>query len=176
MLIEAVLAQTPNSGEGLKRLVYRVQQWDPAFAEYVTELQQSKPVVVTGDLNCAHHPIDIAHPKTNKKSPGFTEVRPMRGAQLYCTDWPPRRLAVPAHTRLVECRKRGTALERIWTTAGWWMPGGGSGRTMSATPTGTCGRASGQRTSAGGWTTSWSAHAHDTLSRPYFLLACQPAE
>ena len=81
MLIKAVLVQTPNSGEGLKRLVYRVQQWDPAFAQYVAELQQSKPVVVTGDLNCAHHPIDIANPKTNKKSPGFTEVRPMRCAQ-----------------------------------------------------------------------------------------------
>lgn len=67
--------QTPNAGEGLKRLDYRVQSWDRAFAEFIQELQQSKPVVITGDLNCAHQNIDIHSPGTNTKTAGFTDVR-----------------------------------------------------------------------------------------------------
>ncbi|KAK9818714.1 hypothetical protein WJX74_001265 [Apatococcus lobatus] len=64
---------TPNAGEGLKRLDYRIKQWDVKFAEYVAKLSKTKPVVCCGDLNCAHHPIDIHSPKTNKKSAGFTQ-------------------------------------------------------------------------------------------------------
>ncbi|KAG2450155.1 hypothetical protein HYH02_000257 [Chlamydomonas schloesseri] len=63
----------PNSGEGLKRLDYRVGRWDGAFAAFLRGLQaRGKPVVVTGDLNCAHKEIDIHAPKTNLKSAGFT--------------------------------------------------------------------------------------------------------
>ncbi len=32
-----------------------------------------KPVVVAGDLNCAHQPIDIHDPKRNLRSAGFTQ-------------------------------------------------------------------------------------------------------
>lgn len=35
---------------------------------------QRKPVVLAGDLNCAHQEIDIARPKTNLRSAGFTQV------------------------------------------------------------------------------------------------------
>ncbi|PRW45261.1 apurinic endonuclease-redox [Chlorella sorokiniana] len=62
----------PNSGEGLKRLDYRVQQWDKEFAAYLQGLQQRKPVVLTGDLNVAPTDIDIHNPKGNLKSAGFT--------------------------------------------------------------------------------------------------------
>ncbi|KAG2442710.1 hypothetical protein HXX76_002793 [Chlamydomonas incerta] len=63
----------PNSGEGLKRLDYRVGRWDGAFAAFLRGLQaRGKPVVVTGDLNCAHKEIDIHSPKTNLRSAGFT--------------------------------------------------------------------------------------------------------
>lgn len=55
-------------------VIVKVQKWDPAFAEFVSELQAKKPVVVTGDLNCAHNLMDIHSPWTNKKSPGFSEV------------------------------------------------------------------------------------------------------
>ena len=51
-----------------------MQKWDPAFAEYISELDKRKPVVITGDLNCAHKAIDVHSPWTNKKTPGFTEV------------------------------------------------------------------------------------------------------
>lgn len=64
----------PNSGDGLKRLDYRLQQWDIHFAEYLQQLAARKPVVLTGDLNCCHQEIDIHAPKKNLKSAGFTLV------------------------------------------------------------------------------------------------------
>lgn len=64
----------PNSSDGLKRLDYRVGSWDKALAAYVAKLQQTKPVVLTGDLNCAHQEIDIHDPKRNLRSAGFTQV------------------------------------------------------------------------------------------------------
>ncbi|GKV50034.1 hypothetical protein SLEP1_g56749 [Rubroshorea leprosula] len=36
------------------------------------ELEKSKPVILTGDLNCAHEEIDIHDPTGNKRSAGFT--------------------------------------------------------------------------------------------------------
>ncbi|CAL5356532.1 unnamed protein product [Camellia sinensis] len=65
-------AYVPNSGDGLKRLSYRVTEWDPSLSNYMTELEKSKPVILTGDLNCAHEEIDIYDPAGNKRSAGFT--------------------------------------------------------------------------------------------------------
>jgi exodeoxyribonuclease III len=68
-----VTVYTPNSGSELKRLDYR-QQWDADFLSHLLQLQQSKPVVVCGDLNVAHKAIDLARPKANyNKSAGFTQ-------------------------------------------------------------------------------------------------------
>lgn len=63
----------PNSGDGLRRLAYRITEWDPSLGNYMKELEKSKPVVLTGDLNCAHEEIDIYNPAGNKRSAGFTE-------------------------------------------------------------------------------------------------------
>lgn len=67
-----VTSYTPNSGQGLKRLDYR-QTWDKDFREYLKKLDESKPVVLCGDLNVAHKEIDLANPKTNTKTAGFTK-------------------------------------------------------------------------------------------------------
>ncbi len=63
---------TPNAQEELKRLPYRLQ-WDEAFRKHLKKLEKSKPVVVCGDLNVAHEEIDIARPKENRRSPGFSD-------------------------------------------------------------------------------------------------------
>lgn len=63
---------TPNAGDGLKRLPER-QIWDQKYAEYLHELDQSKPVIACGDFNVAHKEIDLANPKTNHMSAGFTD-------------------------------------------------------------------------------------------------------
>ena len=64
-----------RAGSELKRLDYRVGQWDRDLAKYVTGLKARKPVLLCGDLNCAHKEIDIHSPKTNLRSAGFTVVR-----------------------------------------------------------------------------------------------------
>ena len=62
----------PNSGEGLKRLDYRIT-WDDAFREYVRGLAGKKSVIICGDLNVAHHEIDLKNPETNRLNAGFTD-------------------------------------------------------------------------------------------------------
>ncbi len=68
-----VTVYTPNSGNELKRLSYR-QQWDQDFLNYLMRLEETKPVIVCGDLNVAHRDIDLARPKANyNKSAGFMQ-------------------------------------------------------------------------------------------------------
>ena len=64
---------TPNSKNALERLELRRKLWDPEFLKYLKELERNKPVVVCGDFNAAHEEIDIARPKTNHHSAGFTD-------------------------------------------------------------------------------------------------------
>jgi exodeoxyribonuclease-3 len=43
--------------------------------EYLKRLDAKKSVILTGDLNVAHEPIDLARPKENyNKSAGFTQA------------------------------------------------------------------------------------------------------
>jgi len=63
---------TPNSGEILKRLNYRVTEWDQLFITYLNKLQETKKVILCGDLNVAHQEIDLKNPKTNLRTAGFT--------------------------------------------------------------------------------------------------------
>ncbi|KAL1138788.1 hypothetical protein AAG570_008850 [Ranatra chinensis] len=67
-----VTAYVPNAGQGLKTLPKRMK-WDPDFRNYLKKLDKEKPVILCGDLNVAHNPIDLANPKTNTKSAGFTQ-------------------------------------------------------------------------------------------------------
>ncbi|MCL2125306.1 MAG: exodeoxyribonuclease III [Oscillospiraceae bacterium] len=61
----------PNSQQELARLEYRMQ-WEDDFRAYVRALDLVKPVIVCGDLNCAHQEIDLTNPKTNMRNAGFT--------------------------------------------------------------------------------------------------------
>lgn len=68
-----VTVYVPNSGNELVRLDYR-SQWDKDFLDYLANLEKHKPVVVCGDFNVAHEPIDLARPKPNyNKSAGYTQ-------------------------------------------------------------------------------------------------------
>lgn len=69
-----VTVYTPNSGSELLRLDYR-QSWDADFLQYLKNLEETKPVVLCGDLNVAHREIDIARPKANyNKTAGYMQV------------------------------------------------------------------------------------------------------
>ena len=61
----------PNSKRELLRLDYRMV-WEDDFRKYVSGLDTVKPVIICGDLNCAHKEIDIKNPKSNMRSAGFT--------------------------------------------------------------------------------------------------------
>lgn len=63
---------TPNAGEGLNRLEDR-QIWDAKYADYLEKLDKEKFVIAVGDFNVAHREIDLAHPKNNRNSAGFTD-------------------------------------------------------------------------------------------------------
>ncbi len=64
----------PNSGQQLDRLDYR-QEWDGAFLNYIKEKEQTKPVIVCGDFNVAHRPIDLKNDKANyNKTAGYTQI------------------------------------------------------------------------------------------------------
>ncbi len=65
---------TPNAQDGLRRLDHRLA-WDEAFRNYLVHLAKTrrKPVIWCGDLNVAHQEIDIARPKENRNSAGFSD-------------------------------------------------------------------------------------------------------
>lgn len=66
-----VTVYTPNSQRELTRLSYRVC-WEEDFRQYLLSLDQEKPVVICGDMNVAHCPIDLKNPKSNEKNAGYT--------------------------------------------------------------------------------------------------------
>jgi len=68
-----ISAYTPNAKQDLSRLTLRHKQWDPAFLEYCKRLEEEKPVIFCGDLNVAHGPDDLAHPKENEGDHGYTK-------------------------------------------------------------------------------------------------------
>jgi len=61
----------PNAGAELSRLDYKLE-FNDALLRYIKKLERKKPVVVTGDFNVAHQAIDLARPKGNEGSAGFT--------------------------------------------------------------------------------------------------------
>ena len=48
-------------------------KWEDDFGAYLKKLEESKPVIVCGDMNVAHNEIDLKNPKTNRKNAGFTD-------------------------------------------------------------------------------------------------------
>jgi len=62
----------PNSGRKLVTLDKRMK-FDPLLRAKMKALDAGKPLILCGDLNVAHKEIDLANPKTNKKTAGFTQ-------------------------------------------------------------------------------------------------------
>jgi len=54
-----VCVYVPFSGSEFKNLAYRINEWDPAFRNYLVSLKQKKHVVVCGDFNVAHQGLDM---------------------------------------------------------------------------------------------------------------------
>ncbi len=64
----------PNSGSQLDRLGYR-KGWDADFLKFIRKKEAIKPVIVCGDFNVAHRPIDLKNDKSNyNKTAGYTQI------------------------------------------------------------------------------------------------------
>ena len=73
---------TPNSGRGLLRLGIR-KEWDNQFLKFIKSLEKKKPVLLCGDFNVAHKPVDLENPKSNyNKTAGYTQIE-IDGFQNY---------------------------------------------------------------------------------------------
>ena len=72
---------TPNSKDELARLPYRME-WEDDVRAYLKKLEQTKPVVLCGDLNVAHVEIDLKNPKTNRKNAGFSDEERAKMTEL----------------------------------------------------------------------------------------------
>ena len=78
-------AYMPNGGRDKQRLGYKLDFYK-AFLDYINALAgQGKKIVLAGDINTAHKPIDLARPKQNKGHTGFLpEEREWIGKLLDC--------------------------------------------------------------------------------------------
>ena len=61
----------PNSGMGAKRLDFKVAFCDALLEQLVELKNQGKNVVITGDYNIAHNPIDVYNPKNCEGKSGY---------------------------------------------------------------------------------------------------------
>ena len=66
-----VNAYFPNAQHGLPRLDYKLA-FNRDMHNFLDRLAEKKSVVICGDFNVAHKPIDLANPKQNKKNPGYS--------------------------------------------------------------------------------------------------------
>ncbi len=61
----------PSGSSSEERQGYKYQ-WLNEFFEYLTELKKERPnIIICGDYNICHQPIDIHNPVSNKNSSGF---------------------------------------------------------------------------------------------------------
>ena len=67
-----VCVYTPNAQNELARIDFRCA-WEDGFRAYLTGLAHRKGVIVCGDMNVAHNPIDLARPKQNEGNAGYSE-------------------------------------------------------------------------------------------------------
>lgn len=67
-----VTCYTPNAQRELARIEHRMR-WDEAFRNFIQTLDAKKPVILCGDLNVAHHEIDLKNPASNRGNAGFSD-------------------------------------------------------------------------------------------------------
>lgn len=63
----------PNGQKDQTRLDYKLGYYD-ALLDYAQELRKVKPIIICGDFNTAHKPVDIARPKENEDTSGFLPI------------------------------------------------------------------------------------------------------
>ncbi|MBI2550770.1 exodeoxyribonuclease III [Candidatus Uhrbacteria bacterium] len=60
----------PNGARNRERLDFKMHFYD-RFLGFIEGYRKHKPVIICGDVNTAHRPVDLSHPKENEKTSGF---------------------------------------------------------------------------------------------------------
>ena len=61
----------PNSQEEGKRLDYKIRVCNAVMEYCDKKVEEGRNIILCGDYNVAHKPIDLANPKRNEKNPGY---------------------------------------------------------------------------------------------------------
>ncbi len=61
----------PNGKASPERLKFKMDFYEAFQKKVVSEVKNGKKVLIGGDVNTAHHPIDLARPKENEDISGF---------------------------------------------------------------------------------------------------------
>ncbi|HWQ65917.1 MAG TPA: exodeoxyribonuclease III [Methanospirillum sp.] len=64
----------PNGGASEERLAYKLRFYDTFLEEIRARDQAGERIIICGDVNTAHHPIDLARPKENETRSGFLKI------------------------------------------------------------------------------------------------------
>lgn len=64
----------PNGGRGPERLKYKLDFYKKFLTYIEGYRKKGKKIIVAGDVNTAHHEIDLARPKENEKVSGFMPI------------------------------------------------------------------------------------------------------
>jgi len=62
----------PNANQELSRLDFKLK-FNDRLLRYLKSLEKKKPLIICGDYNVAHMPIDLARPKENEGLAGYTK-------------------------------------------------------------------------------------------------------
>ena len=76
----------PNGKASDIRLKFKLEFYEE-FLRLAEKLRRTKPVVFCGDVNTAHRPIDLAHPKANEKISGFLPIEREWIDKLIAKNW-----------------------------------------------------------------------------------------
>lgn len=69
--VAVISAYFPNSQDAGARLPYKLAYCDAMLNFCDNLVKQGKNIVLCGDYNIAHKPIDLANPKNNENNPGY---------------------------------------------------------------------------------------------------------
>jgi exodeoxyribonuclease-3 len=64
----------PNGQMGEERLNYKLEFYDECLAYFNRLREEGKQLIIMGDYNTAHKPIDLKHPKANENYSGFLPI------------------------------------------------------------------------------------------------------
>ena len=64
----------PNGKASKERLDYKMQFYDAFFEHVTAAVRNGRNVVICGDVNTAHKPIDLARPNENQNTSGFLPI------------------------------------------------------------------------------------------------------